>query len=130
VCSRDAADVRATSLGLGIAAALGLWVLGSIFDLNGQQWGWWRSAAYAESGLVLLAASLRATSRVPLPRSRPPAVVAGAFVGAALVALSVVVMARHYSDPYSGPLFWPHALAVIAFVGLTLVLVGVAAGRP
>jgi hypothetical protein len=118
--------VHWTSPGLGVAAAIGLWVLGSIFGLNGHQWAWWRSAAYAESGLVLILASLGSTSRVvPMPRFCPRVVAAGAFVGAALVAVSVAVMARRYSDPYSGALFWPHALALVAFVGLALVAASV-----
>ena len=44
----------------------------------------------------------------------------------ALLAASVAVMADRYSDPYSGNLFWPHALALTAFAGLALVLVSVA----
>jgi hypothetical protein len=120
--------MRATSLGLGIAAALALWVLGSIFGLNGHQWAWWSRAAYAEGGLVLLAAALRSASRLRLPHARAGAAVTGALVGVALVSLSVIVMARRYSDPYAGALFWPHALAVIAFVGLALVVIGAALG--
>jgi hypothetical protein len=74
----------------------------------------------------LILASLGSASRVvPMPRFRPRVVAAGAFAGAALVAVSVAVMARRYSDPYSGALFWPHALALVAFVGLALVAASV-----
>jgi hypothetical protein len=118
---------RATSLSVGIAAAIGLWVLGSIFGLNGQQWAWWRWASYAEGGLVLLVASIRSVSRIePVPRVGRPAVAAGGFAGALLLVLSVAVMAHRYSDPYSGSLFWPHALALTTFVGLTLLVVSAA----
>jgi hypothetical protein len=34
-------------------------------------------------------------------------------------------MARRYSDPYSGALFWPHALALVAFAGMALVTASV-----
>ena len=54
------------------------------------------------------------------------ALVAGAAFGAALVTVSSVVMADRYSDPYSGPLSWPHALAAVAFIGLLLVVVSAA----
>jgi hypothetical protein len=36
-------------------------------------------------------------------------------------------MARGYSDPYAGTLFWPHTLAVLAFIGLAVVVASVAA---
>jgi hypothetical protein len=32
-------------------------------------------------------------------------------------------MSDRYSDPYNGDLFWPHALAVLAFVGLAVAVV-------
>ena len=57
-------------------------------------------------------------------RSDHAAGVAGALLGAALLVSSLLLMAHSYSDPYSGDLFWPHALAVLALVGLALVVVG------
>ena len=121
--------MRATAVVVGIPIAAGLFVLGSIFDLNGQQWGWWSGAARAGAGLVLIAAVFwsrltRVTRKVGGDRS---AALAGGVSGAALVAVSVVVMARGYSDPYAGTLFWPHTLAVLAFIGLAVVVASVAA---
>jgi peptidoglycan/LPS O-acetylase OafA/YrhL len=125
--------MRATTAGVGVVVAVGLVYLGAVFGLNGEQWQWWRWAATAAAGVVLVAALLpsRARSAVLPGRSRFAAVAGGA-IGVALVAVSLTVMAERYSDPYGGPLFWPHALAAIAFLGLLIAVVGVAmgAGRP
>jgi drug/metabolite transporter (DMT)-like permease len=124
--------MRATTVGVGGVLAVGLVYLGAIFGLNGEQWQWWRWAATAGAGLVLVAALLPPRARFGvLPESGRAAAAAGGALGAALVAVSVTVMAHRYSDPYSGPLFWPHALAAIAFLGLLIGLVSVAlaAGR-
>jgi hypothetical protein len=119
--------MRATTVGVGGVLAVGLVYLGAIFGLNGEQWQWWRWAATAGAGLVLVAALLPSRARFAvLPESSRAAAAAGGALGAALVAVSVTVMAHGYSDPYSGPLFWPHALAAIAFLGLLIGLVSVA----
>lgn len=125
--------MRSTTVGVGVLAALGLVMLGGIFGLNGEQWGWWRWAATAGAVLVATASVLGATGRLAVKsRSGRFAVVGGAALGATLVAASIAVMAGRYSDPYSGPLFWPHALAAVAFIGLLLVVLGAATwtGRP
>jgi hypothetical protein len=115
--------VRAIRLVVGIAAAVVLFMLGSIFGLNGQQWGWWRWAAWLESAIILAAVVLGARSRsAPRSRGNRSTVVVAGGCGGALVVLSVAVMAHGYSDPYRGTLFWPHALALLAFVGLSLVV--------
>src|SRR6266446_487706 len=115
--------MRVTAVGVGIAAAVGLFMLGSIFGLNGEQWAWWRWAAWSGAALVLIAAVIRSTLRVALrPRGERSAPLAGGLSGAALLTVSVLVMAHRYSDPYSGALFWPHTLAVLAFIGLALVV--------
>jgi hypothetical protein len=120
--------MRATTVGVGVVLAVGLVYLGAIFGLNGEQWQWWRWAATAGAGLVLVAALLPSRARFAvLPESSRAAAAAGGALGAALVAVSVTVMAHGYSDPYSGPLFWPHALAAIAFLGLLIGLVSVVA---
>jgi hypothetical protein len=116
-----------------VVAAIGLLMLGGIFGLNGEQWRWWRWAATACAGLVLIVALLGSKNRFTVNSRRSRfAIAAGGVVGTALVALSVVVMAERYSDPYSGPLFWPHVLAVTALIGLLLVVVSAAiwTGRP
>lgn len=119
--------MRVMAIVVGIAAATGLLVLGSIFGLNGQQWSWWSWAAWMGAGLVLIAAVARSALRVaPTSRAARSARLAGGLVGAVLVSVSVFVMAHRYSDPYSGALFWPHTLAVTAFVGLALFVVSVA----
>jgi hypothetical protein len=120
--------MRATTVGVGVVLAVGLVYLGAIFGLNGEQWQWWRWAATAGAGLVLVAALLPSRARFAVlpPESGRAAAAAGGALGAALVAVSVTVMAHGYSDPYSGPLFWPHALAAIAFLGLLIGLVSVA----
>lgn len=65
-----------------------------------------------------------------MPPAGRRAIAAGGLAGATLVALSVVVMAHRYSDPYNGALFWPHALALTASIGFALVLISVALARP
>ena len=57
-------------------------------------------------------------------RTDRPAGVVGALLGGALILGSLWLMAHNYSDPYDGDLFWPHALAVLAFAGLALVVAG------
>jgi hypothetical protein len=121
--------VRATAAVVGISVAAGLFVLGSIFDLNGQQWDWWSAAARAGAGLVLIATVFwsrlrRLTLRLGADRS---VALVGGVSGGALTVVSAVVMARSYSDPYADALFWPHALAVVAFIGVAIVVVSVAA---
>jgi hypothetical protein len=46
--------------------------------------------------------------------------------GLAVVVVSVVIMARRYSEPYGGPLFWPHVLACLALAGFVVALTSVA----
>lgn len=119
--------MRVAAVGVGIAGAFGLFMLGSIFGLNGQQWAWWRWAAWTGAGLVLIAAVVRSTLRVAPPSGgERSARLAGALSGATLVTASVLVMAHRYNDPYSGALFWPHTLAIVAFIGFALVVVSVA----
>jgi hypothetical protein len=119
--------MRLMALVVGVAAAIGLLMLGAVFGLNGQQWAWWGWAAWAGAGLVLTAAVVRSTFRVTLTSGGArSARLAGGLFGAALVTASVLVMAHRYSDPYSGALFWPHTLAIIAFIGLALVVVSIA----
>lgn len=113
------------AIAVGIATAIGLWALGLIFGLNGEQWDWWRWTAWVAAGLVLIAAVIRATMPTSLPSPmRRWIVLPVTLSGAALVVVAVVVMARRYSDPYSGPLFWPHALAIIVFLGFAVIVVG------
>jgi peptidoglycan/LPS O-acetylase OafA/YrhL len=108
---------RAFAIVAGIAAAFVLYALGAIFFLNGSQWDWWGDACWVTAFVALV---LGARGR--RGRSRPVAIVAGvaAVVGA------TVVMASRYSDPYGGPLLWPHTLAVVAFAGVVAVLAGMA----
>jgi peptidoglycan/LPS O-acetylase OafA/YrhL len=121
--------MRATTVGVGVLLAVCLLYLGAIFGLNGQQWQWWRWAATAGAGVVLVAALLPSRARVSvLPGRSRAAAAAGGALGAALVAASITVMAKRYSDPYEGPLFWPHALATLAFLGLLIGIVSVAIG--
>src|SRR6266536_1268637 len=88
--------------------------------------GWWRWAAWTGAGLVLIAAVVRSTLRVAPPSGgERSARLAGALSGATLVTASVLVMAHRYNDPYSGALVWPHTLAIVAFIGFALVVVGV-----
>ena len=121
------------AVGVGIVAAVGLYWLGAVFGLNGQQWEWWRSAAFAAAGLSIVVSVLRSRIRAALnPERNRLRTVVGALFGSTVLAVSVTVMSRRYSDPYSGRLFWPHTLAVVALLGFTLVAVCVAAwrGRP
>ena len=119
--------MRAVVLALALPLAFAFVVLAGIFDLNGEQWAWWRSAAWAGAALIVVAAIL-------WPRLRSvggsgaicSSLLAAVLVGAVLIGVSVWVMARRYSDPYGGSFFWPRALAVIAFVGLALIVVSVA----
>src|SRR3954454_330306 len=118
--------MRAATVGGGVVLAVCLVYLGAIFGLNGEQWQWWRWAATAAAGLVLIAALLPSRARVAvMPGGSRSAAAVGGVLGAVLVAVSITMMAKRYSDPYSGPLFWPHALAALAFVGLLIGVVSV-----
>jgi hypothetical protein len=45
-----------------------------------------------------------------------------ATVGLLLLGGSLALMARRYSDPYAGSLFWPHVLALLGLLGLDLLV--------
>jgi hypothetical protein len=121
--------MRATTVAVGVVVAVGLVVLGGIFGLNGDQWHWWRWAATTGAIVVLVAALLPSRARLAVaPGSSRSAAAAGGVLGLALIAVSLTVMAKRYSDPYGGPLFWPHTLAAIAFLGLLITTVSVAMG--
>ena len=107
----------------GLAAAIGLLVLSALFGLNGEQWDWWAWASWAGAIVVVSGAafgSMQLAASGP-GRAERTGWAAGLF-GAALVVVSLSLMAHVYSDPYSGDLFWPHALAVVAFIGLALLV--------
>ena len=112
----------ATRVTAGITGGIALFVLGGLFGVNGEQWGWWQWAAWAGGAVALVAA-------VSPPKLAPRPALGCALSGATIVAASTAVMAGGYSDPYHGPLFWPHALAVLAFVGVAALVGGVAAWR-
>jgi peptidoglycan/LPS O-acetylase OafA/YrhL len=121
------------SLLVGLIAAAALYWIGAVFGLNGDQWNWWRSAAFAGAGLCVVASLVRSKIATLLnPERNAAAIATGGLAGMLLLALSITVMANRYSDPYSGPLFWPHTLALLGLLGLALVVVSVAAlsGRP
>jgi hypothetical protein len=121
--------MRATTVAVGVVVAVGLVVLGGIFGLNGEQWRWWRWAATAGAVVVLVAALLPSRARLAVvPGSSRSVAAAGGVLGVALIAVSLTVMAKRYSDPYSGPLVWPHALAAMGFFGLLIGVVSVALG--
>jgi cytosine/adenosine deaminase-related metal-dependent hydrolase len=111
----------------GLVAAVVFVALAGVFDLNGGQWDWWRDASWAAAvaSLVLaVRAALRVRTRVARPRA---AHALGLLCGSIAVGVSVDVMARRYSDPYAGPLLWPHVLAVVAFAGVVVVIGSVVA---
>jgi hypothetical protein len=104
----------------GAAAAVVLVALGGVFGLNGGQWGWWRDASWA-AAVASLVLALRAARGVRAPVARPRAAHAlGMLCGSIAAGASVGVMARRYSDPYGGPLLWPHVLAVVALAGVVV----------
>lgn len=105
----------------GLLGAVVLVVLAAVFDLNGGQWDWWRDASWA-AAIASLVLALRAARRIRTPVARPRAAHAlGLLGGSTAVGVSVAVMARRYSDPYAGPLLWPHVLAVVALAGVVAV---------
>jgi hypothetical protein len=121
-----ARPVRAQIVLVGSLAAVTLWFLGAVFDLNGAQWDWWSVGAEESALLVVVLTAVTAVRRRgPLRRPLRRQVVA-MLAGASVVAASVAIMASRYSDPYAGPLLWPHVLAVVAAVGLAVVAVGAA----
>jgi hypothetical protein len=114
--------IRALVITFGLATAVALFALGLVFGLNGGQWAWWRDASWVAVVPALglsLSGALGVRGRVRRPRLVH---VLGMFGGSIAVAVSVVVMARHYSDPYGGPLLWPHVLACVALSGLVVAI--------
>jgi hypothetical protein len=111
--------VRVTVIGSSFLAVVVLVPAGFVFGLNGAQWSWWRVAAWvgALSFVLTAAAFPRDGNASAHPRLRALAA-PGVLLGLAVIAISLVVMASRYSDPYGGSLLWPHALAVIAVAGL------------
>ncbi len=111
----------------GLAAAVAFVALAGVFDLNGGQWDWWRNASWVAavaSFVLALRAARRIRTRVARPRAAHVLVV---LCGSTAVGVSVVVMAERYSDPYAGPLLWPHVLAVVALAGVVVVIGSVVA---
>jgi NADH:ubiquinone oxidoreductase subunit 6 (subunit J) len=109
----------------GLAIAMFLFFAGMIFGLNGKQWGWWVWASWAGALLVLFGAVVGSLEIAGSPSGSERR--GGAFAalsGAVLVVGCLWLMAHRYSDPYSGDLFWPHALAVLALIGLALAVIG------
>jgi hypothetical protein len=74
-----------------------------------------RRPATVAAGLavVLLHPRLQAAAR----RVPGGVLLAAAASGAALLGVALAVMSSRYSDPYDGPLFWPHALALLGALG-------------
>lgn len=101
-------------------------MLGEAFHANGDQWAWW---GYASATAACVALGVAAWIELSLSdralRPRLPHL-AGMVSGLAVVVASVVIMARRYSDPYEGPLFWPHVLACLALAGFVFALISVA----
>lgn len=118
-----AVAVGFAAVAAGFAAAIGLFFLGGIFGLNGEQWEWWRWAAWTAAAFVLVAPVFRVTRVAALPLQ---GAVGTGVAGAALLAVSVLVMRGRYSDPYLGTLLWAHVLAVIAFAGFALMVAALA----
>lgn len=100
-----------------LVASVVLVYAGQLFGLNGAQWDWWRRACFA--GAVVLFAVVLLRPRLQAAAKRVPRGVlpAGAVSGAALLAAALATMSVRYSDPYDGPLFWPHALALLGLLG-------------
>ncbi len=123
--------MRSAVVVLGLTGAFALYSAALIFDLNGDQYGWWRGASLV-AAVCVLAATVWVAVRLRLPvagvgRREALALVAGV----ALVVVSAVTMSSRYSDPYAGPRFWPDVLALFALGGLLLVLAAVVASlRP
>ena len=116
--------MRATVIGISLLAVVVLVPVGAIFGVNGGQWSWWRAASWAGALSLVLTAAVVAFPRHRTasadPRVKGPAA-AGVLLGLAVIAISLTVMASRYSDPYSGPLLWPHVLAVVALAGLVVI---------
>jgi hypothetical protein len=111
---------------LGAAGAFVLFWLGAVFGLNGDQWAWWDDAS-SIAACVTLVVALWIVFRLPGRALRPHLPhLAGIVGGLAVVVVSVVIMARRYSDPYLGPLLWPHVLACLALAGFVVALASVA----
>jgi hypothetical protein len=118
--------MRALVAVLGVTGAFVLYYLGVIFDVNGDQWAWW-SYASSMAACVTLVVALWIVLRLPGRALRPHLPhLAGMVGGLGVVAVSVAIMARHYSDPYSGPRLWPHVLACLALAGFVVALASVA----
>ena len=118
--------MRALVAVLGVAGAFVLYYLGVIFDVNGDPWAWW-SYASTTAACATLVVALWIVLRLPGRVLRPHLPhLAGMVGGLAVVVVSVVIMARRYSDPYDGPLLWPHILACLALAGFVVALASVA----
>jgi hypothetical protein len=129
-CGR-AARLRPSLLILGVAVAVAFFFAGAIFGLNGTQWRWWQYASWAASASVFVGSL--AVVRVPLcqPEEITFASLSRAAPGAVLSAVSLIVMAEKYSDPYGGNLLWPHLLAALGLCGVLLAEAGLYLGlRP
>jgi hypothetical protein len=119
--------VRIVLAAWGLAGAVAFVALAAVFDLNGGQWDWWRNASWA-AAVASFVLALRAARRIRTPVARPRAAHALGLLGGSIAAgVSVGVMARRYSDPYAGPLLWPHVLAVVAFAGVVVAIGSVVA---
>jgi len=109
-------------IALDLVVAFVLFIAGLIFGLNGEQWSWWTYVCWA--GVLIVAVGVGALA---IGRSRGPGRGGGtvaALLGLGVVALALLVMAANYSDPYSGALLWPHALALVALTGFALLQFG------
>lgn len=117
--------MRPVVIGIDLVLLVVLVIAAGIFGLNGHQWGWWQHASWV--GAVVVVAGAIAASRRGMRlirRTRRGPCVGAAVLGSTLVVIAVGVMSARYSDPYSGPLFWPHTLAFAALCGLGLFEVG------
>jgi NADH:ubiquinone oxidoreductase subunit 6 (subunit J) len=113
----------------GLAVALFLVIAGAVFGLNGEQWAWWALASWLGALMVLVGAAVKSLQLAASGSGSDNQVGAiGALFGIALLIGCLWLMSRRYSDPYSGDLFWPHALAVLAFVGLAVAVVALLLG--
>jgi uncharacterized membrane protein YhaH (DUF805 family) len=116
--------MRGVVLVTGSAIAALLYFIGAGFSLNGPQWSWWSHGAWtAAIAAVVAAIWLAFGGRQSLARRLRRDTGVAALMGVILVTVSTTVMARRYSDPYSGPQLWPRVLAVIASVGAAAVAV-------
>ena len=111
--------MRWLAVAVWLVVAVVLYWLGLLFGLNSSQWDWWEGGCIACAGLAFVLAGTSA--RPPRRVLRPPA--AAGAAGLVAVGASTALMALRYSEPYAGPLLWPHVLACVAAVGLAVVLV-------